>query len=150
MDSVLQVLGYIENFLTQPSMTRAIVGGCLAAVAGAQWFKRWLWPALNLPVSDAVERLLIVSIAFIIGFWVTSGLGGGFFLALIVGMANPLVYSIGTKVAYHRWPWLEDKLSANPRKIVKTATGYEERDVTVPSAKGEHTVLYRKPGEKDA
>ena len=144
MDVVVQVLGYIERFLTEPSMTRAIVGGCVAATAGTQWFKRWLWPALAIPVSKAVERLLLVSVAFAIGFFVTDGLGGGFYLALIVGFANPSIYTAATKVIYHKWPWLEPKLSASPRKIVKTSDGYEERDITQPSARDEYTVFIKK------
>jgi len=150
LDQITQYYDAVEHFLTTASMTRAILGGVIAAVAGTQWFKRWLWPALAIPVSKAVERLLLVSVAFAIGFFVTDGLGGGFYLALIVGFANPFLYTLATKIIYHRWPWLENKLSANPRKIVKTPQGYEERDITVPSGKDEHTVLYRKPGEKDA
>ena len=144
IDDIQAGLSAVERFLVEPSLSRAILGGSIAAIAGTQWFKRWFLPALKLPISPEVERLVIVSVAFVIGYTVTDKLEGGSVLAFIVGIANPSLYTLATKFAYHRWPWLEPKLSANPRKIVQTPEGYEERDITVPSGKDERTVYVRK------
>jgi len=140
LESTQAALSAVERFIAEPSMTRAVVAGSLLAISGTQWVKKW-WLPNNWP--DRKHKRTTVLVAFLLGFWPTYALGGGLFLALIVGFANPFLYTIGVKAAYHYFPWLEQKLSARPRKIVQTPNGFEERDITVPSAANEKTVLYR-------
>jgi hypothetical protein len=46
------------------------------------------------------------------------------------------------RLAYKRWPELEDKVSAKPQKVVQTPGGVVVRDADAESSADEHTLLH--------
>ncbi len=41
-------------------------------------------------------------------------------VAVAVGLGSPVVYTYGTRVLYHYFPWLEPKMSADPVRRIDT------------------------------
>ena len=78
----------VEQFLVEPSITRAIMGGAVLAIAGTQFIKKWWLPK---SISDEAHKRYTSILAFTLGVVGTYYLEGGIFLAVVVGFANPFI-----------------------------------------------------------
>lgn len=106
----------IAGFINTPSPARAFAMAMIVSMALTQWSK-FLFPA---GIPDAHHRLLTMLVAcsasFLIAFgmWPTHHFADATY-AFGIGLSSPILYHIGTAIAYRFWPWLEPILSARPR-----------------------------------
>lgn len=67
---------------------------------------------------EAERRLATRTLAFVLacvpcGLLWPPGIEGPL-VAIAVGLASPVIYTVGARVLYHYFPWLEPKMSATP------------------------------------
>lgn len=145
-------LGLIEQFLITESVSRAVLIGLLASFAGTQWVKRWVLPVLDLwrRMAPELERLMLVLVAYGIGYSVARSLGGSPLVANLVGIGAPSVYKFAVAALYHYFPWLEKHLSASSRKRIRKADGTEievPKDYPTDHGAGDRTIMAPKDRE---
>ncbi len=113
-------MNYLEKFiqavnlLLREGAALSLILGYICAIGGTQFVKRL--ETVNLK-KWGIRLWLALPLGFL-GTVVTlppeGRLGVRLFIALAVGLTAPLVYSVGVRVLFHFWPWLEPKLSAQP------------------------------------
>ena len=140
----------IDSFL---KTTWAAIGlGTVLSVLGTQKVKFWL----PLEWTDTMRKRWIEFISVVLGFvptfcyysmlnkWTGEAMQIAIWLGLAVVAAGMIIYKIGVKLLYKKYPDLEGTLSADAvaqKKLVRKADGtIVERDADVPSFDGEKTV----------
>ena len=113
----------VETFLVQPSASRAVLFGLIAAWCGthvikrnSKMLRRWLDE-----LDDDSHRVVVRCLAFLMAWvpvallWPAESLTERFLAAGVTAISAPYAYSLFTTIAFHFWPWLEPKMSARPR-----------------------------------
>lgn len=134
LKELLAVLGF------EPENIQAVLYISLASVFGTHFLKK----RVSFVSGESISILLgAFSGAFLWAAHVQGALVGA-----ILGSFWTVAYKPLMRMAYKKWPDLEDKLSAAPqKKAVQTPTGVEVRDITVPSAPDEKTLFIGSPTE---
>lgn len=116
---VVQAIRDTNDFLTFPSPMRALVSGLLLSWCITQSVK---FSASLVPLSDMEHRVVVRAFSFIaaaipvIYLW-PGAIGLRLLWSAICGSLAPTIYKLATAFLYHRYPWLEAKLSARPSTI---------------------------------
>lgn len=91
---------------------RAIAAGLLVSFLGTQALKFYLPPVMKRSYKMSVR-----TVATILGFIPAFVLTHEGILSVIAGLAAPAAYKLGVTALYHYWPWLEQKMSAQPIQL---------------------------------
>lgn len=114
----MEWLWKLLGFFSTASDARAIVLAILGGLFFTQWIK-FLFPD---EWSDAAHKRAVriastlLTSAICLVLWPPGelrwyALGG---VSVVLGLGSPTIYWLVMKVTVHRWPWLNDALSARP------------------------------------
>jgi hypothetical protein len=102
---------------TSPIWFWPIVASVLMTLLLVQFVKKFVLPSA---MSSRKRHLVTQMVAVLIGMGTSFLLWPaeldwkhGAVVGAIVSFGVPAIYPIGTKVIYHRWPWLRDRLSGD-------------------------------------
>lgn len=116
IDWIEHILRIIDAELGHATAVRALIVGFVCSLGLTQLFKH----LPNLAVfSDRQFRWAVRVLAFGLGalptwaLWPEPGMPG-ILMAVVIGIASPLLYTVGVRSAVHFWPWLDPKVSARP------------------------------------
>ena len=105
----------IEHFLVTPSGVRAIVVSLIMSWAGTQWFKvREFLLQMPARYHKLTTRVIAFGLAYLPCVVLWPDINRWIF-APLVAFAAPFVYTIVMRILYKFFPWLVDKVSAEPK-----------------------------------
>lgn len=110
-------LAIVESYLVGHTAMKALVAGFVTSWCVTQGGK--YHPAIA-HMSDAAARRWTRAIAFVTAFgpvaylWPLPG-AERWVIAVMIGVASPVAYTILVRVVGHFWPWLEQHASARPQ-----------------------------------
>ena len=134
LKELLAVLGF------GPDNIQAVLYISLASVFGTQVLKRSL-PRVR-------GELLACVLGMFVGAVLMPLVLEGALVGAVIAAFWTVAYKPLMRMAYKRWPDLEERVSAKPVvKAVQTPTGVEVRDITVPSGDDEKTLFIGSPTE---
>lgn len=114
---MLDIIPAIEKFLTEESALRAVVFALAMSWGGTQWFKHR--KAVK-TLDSQTYRITVQAVAFTFAWVPVARLWPGetderFLAAGVTAVCAPFTYTLIARVAYHFFPWLEQKMSAQPK-----------------------------------
>lgn len=114
----MEWLWHLLSFFSTASDARAIV----MAILGGLFFTQWIKFQFPREWSDDTQKRVVRCVSTLLTsaiccvLWPPGelrwyALGG---MSMVLGLSSPTLYWLVTTVAYHRWPWLNDMMSARP------------------------------------
>lgn len=109
-------LDLLETYLAHPTAVRALAAGLVTSWLVTQGWKFHPWLSRLTPVA---ARWYTRGIAFVTGFgpvatlWPEHG-APRWMLAVVIGIAAPILYTLALRIVGHWWPWLANAASARP------------------------------------